>query len=429
MIRTVVTEGLKAGFSAVDVFEEKVNQQEFENFVDYTATHCLKINRIKVRSFWDTGDPMGFSLCNPDSARIKSAFSDVYNSGLPQEKNNFRHLLPRSAQKIKINIFDDKADGIGQDEFTDLVDRIYEMVVSFPGLSVRKVRLVKTLKKIYLANTYDLNIKYKKTSFVLLVNLAFRDSWLETSDQRVFFDHLDPVKLISRASNLLHALTDNEPSTKDAKQIILSPEAAAVVLREFSRSFKLGVGKRLSEVAFPSVINLVDDPLLDGQVGSAPFDDEGVQSGEKFILKKGNWVGLISDLNTSFHHNLTSTGNGFRNDRSVFPTVRFSNLYIKPSVLSLSNLMREADNGWIVALIKLKYTENGICYFSAYGYRFGGGQILEPIHFYFKTTFKSFFMNILRVSKEVRFFPGTFTIGSPYLLLNMVKNRSGEFEV
>ncbi len=429
MIKAVVTEGIKAGFSAVEVFQERISQQEFEKFVDYTAAHSLNFNRIKVRSFWDTGDPMGFSLCNPDSKRIKSAFSDIYSTGVPQEKKNYGHLLPRSAQKIKMNIFDEGIDGVDNKEFVDLSDRIHEIVVSFPGLQVQKIRLVKTLKKVYLANTHGLDIKYKKTSFALIVNLAFKNAWLETSDQRVFFNHIDPVKLISRASNLLHTLTDNAPSTESRNRIILSPEAAAVIIREFSRFFKLGIGKQRLDMNFPPVINLIDDPLLDGQVGSVPFDDEGIQSGEKYLIKKGYMANLISDLQTSFRHDTKSSGNGFRQDRSVFPMIRFSNLYIKPSVLSLTNLMKDAQDGLIVALVKLKYIDNGDYFFSAYGYCFNGGQILEPVHFYFKTTFLSFFLNVLRVSKEIRFFPGTFTIGSPYMLLEMKKNRSGEFEI
>ena len=85
--------------------------------------------------------------------------------------------------------------------------------------------------------------------------------------------------------------------------------------------------------------------------------------------------------------------------------------------------------GLIVALLKLKYIDNGDYFFSAYGYHFDDGQILEPVHFYFKTTFLSFFLNVLRVSKEIRFFPGSFNIGSPYLLLELKKNRFGEIEI
>ena len=168
---------------------------------------------------------------------------------------------------------------------------------------------------------------------------------------------------------------------------------------------------------------------MNEQSGSVPFDDEGMQKGEKKLVDKGIFHQSISNLETAFQNNSRSSGNGFRNENSLFPRVRFSNLYIKPSVISLNKLMREVDEGILVSLLKLKYTEKKQYVFSAYGFNFKDGVISDPVHFYFQTSFVSYFVNVLKVSREIKFFYNTFNIGSPYLLTEARRKSGDLFEI
>ena len=416
MIKSVLKEGKKAGFSTVEAFQEKVEKREYENFIDYHASHSTRSNRMTIRAFWDSGDPVGFNLSDPDLESIRTAFSNIYTTNFPDRRKNYSHLLPDSAQKVKIDIFDDSIDSINDRSFFELIDRICEIIISFPGLKLKKILFSKILKKAYLTNSKNLNIKYKKTNFNLILSFSFGNNHIDISENRIFFDQIEPFRTISRAFNLLNSLTENKDLSEQDKYLILSPEASSFILKEFSSYLKMGEEGEKIDVGFPSVLNIIDNPLLDRQTGSAPFDDEGIQSGEKFLIKKGEFLGLISDIKTAFQFNSVSTGNGFRSERSIFPCVRFSNLYIKPSVLSLKNLMKDAENGILVSLVKLKYIENNKYFFSAYGYRFKNEDILEPVHFYFKTSFLSYFLNILKISKEIKFFYNLYNIGSPYIL-------------
>ena len=208
--------------------------------------------------------------------------------------------------------------------------------------------------------------------------------------------------------------------------LVLSPEASAFILKEFSDYFKVKADKKFMDIPFPAILNLVDDPLMDGRVGSVPFDDEGMQSGEKYLIRKGNFSQVITDIQSAFQQGPgnRSSGNGFRTERTLFPSVRFSNLYIKPTVLSLKNLMEDAGDGVLVSLLKLKYIDTEGYVFSAYGYRFSGDSLMEPVHFYFRTTFLSYFLNILKISREVKFFYSAYNVGSPYILLEAKRKSS-----
>lgn len=421
----ILEEGKKTGFSGVEAFGEKVEMEEYDRFTDHkTQRHTAMTHRVCTRAFWDVGDPVGFGLSKPGPGEIKNAFSTVYSINLPSQTGNYAHLLPASVDKVDTRIYDETIetepmDTRGFDDFTGQLDEIF-ISPTFKDLQLKKVHFSRALKKVYIANTAGLDAKYIRTYFNLQLSVGLGDNFIDIRESSTFARDIEPYKLVSRAYNLLHSLTET-PLTTARKDIflVLSPEASAFILKEFSEYFKVKADKKFMDIPFPAILNLVDDPLLNGRVGSVPFDDEGTQSGEKFLIRKGTFSRVITDIRSAFQQGpgVRSSGNGFRGERSLFPSVRFSNLYIKPTVLSMKNLMEDAGEGILVSLLKLKYIDTEGYVFSAYGYRFSGDSLMEPVHFYFRTTFLSYFLNILKVSREVKFFYSAYNVGSPYILL------------
>jgi predicted Zn-dependent protease len=425
-IQNILSEGEKAGFSSTEAFGERVEKVEYSHLPGYgIQNYSALIQRVTARAFWEIGDPVGFNLSKPDLSTIKTAFSTIYSFNLPEQKKNYAQFLPKSVEKVSTKIYDDTFASIDQKVFNDLIDQINEILISSPfkELTLKGINLLKILKKINIANTYNLNSKYIKTSFHLRLRFWLRNNIIDISESRCNFNQLEPFRLIPRAYNLLNSITQKNISfNRKNVFLILSPEASAFILKEFSEFFKLDAEKKITDILFPTILNIIDDPTKDGEPGSVPFDDEGQQAKEKYIIKKGAVTQLISSIPTAFQNDTLSSGNGFRNDREPFPAIQFSNLYIKPTILSLRNLMGDAGKGILVSLIKLKYVDKDDYFFSAYGYRFSGKNLLEPVHFYFKTHFLSYFLNILKISKEIKFFHSLYNIGSPYILLE-AKNR------
>ena len=130
-------------------------------------------------------------------------------------------------------------------------------------------------------------------------------------------------------------------------------------------------------------------------------------------------LAAIADIRAAFATGGRSTGNGFRDERGVFPQVQFSNLYIRPSNDSLAQLLQQARQGVLVYLVRPRGQgrQPGEFLFSAYGYFFAGSEIARPVHFHFATTMRSYLLHVLAVSRELRFFHSRANIGSPYLLL------------
>jgi predicted Zn-dependent protease len=435
-LQHLLAEGTQTGFSTIEAFAEKIGKQEYECFPDEPPSlHATQTQKVTVRAFRDTGDPVGFTLSKPGLPAIKSAFLNIYGTHLPDQKDNYRRQLPSTVKEISPSIFDQSIDAVDIHAFNELIDHINEIIISppFQGLKLKKIHLAKTLKKTYIANTNQLDAKYKKTNFNLVLSFMLGINRIDISENRVFFQHLEPYKIISRGFNLLNSLTETTVSVGKRKNLylILSPEASAFILKEFSHYFKIRADREMMNIHYPSILNIIDNPFMDRQAGSVPFDDEGVQvqPGEKYLIQKGVFSQVITDLSTAFQTNNPSTGNGSRNERSTFPSVQFSNLYIKPTVLPLKNLMTGAKEGVLVSLLKLKSVDKTGYLFSAYGYRFNGDDMLEPVHLYFKTTFRSYLLHILKISKEIKFFYSVSNIGSPYILLEARHKQDSSFEV
>ena len=68
-------------------------------------------------------------------------------------RKNFAHLLPHSAQKVKLGIYDPGIEILDEAQAADLREKLRECLLSFPGLKLKKFQFSRALKKVYLANT------------------------------------------------------------------------------------------------------------------------------------------------------------------------------------------------------------------------------------------------------------------------------------
>lgn len=421
MLETILKMGREAGFSTVEVFEEKVRRQESDGSDRSLSQHEVESDRVLVRVFRDTGDPLGLSLSAPDSRQVKIGLAGLASGSLLDRKKNFAQLLPHGAQKVKLSIYDPGIELWDEAQAADLREKLRECLVTFPGLHLKKFQFSRALKKVYLANTRGFFAKYKKTHFQVQASFMLKDHALELSESRAFCRDFDPQRLVARGANLLGALAaDPEPAVIGGEFVVMSPEASAQVLKEFSPGFKLErSAARGRGTAASAQVSIIDHGAMDGQPGSAPFDDEGTAAEEKYLVNKGVAVGAVADIRTAFAAGGKPTGNGFRDERGLFPQVQFSNLFIRPSNDSLAQLLLQARQGVLVYLVKPMGAgrHSGEFLFSAYGYFFNGNEIARPVHFHFATTMRSYLLHVLAVSRELRFFHSRANIGSPYLLL------------
>lgn len=416
MISDIVKEGIEKGFSSVEASIERVIKNEYQKEEKDVSQHNSRMQEIYCRSMRDYGDPVTFILSGSDKRSVSNAFSQISRSFSSSGKENFRKQIPKKAEKVKVDIYDASFENRGRKNFLELSDKLDETVLNYPGLRINKSVFTSLSRKFHLMNSRGFNAKFRKTIFRVSLNMSLNGGSLNINESRVFFRDLEPIKLVSRGYTLLDSLTDNTPVLKQFNDLVLSPESSSVILKIFSRFFLPSNNLNAGRVNYPGVLNVFDEPQLNLGTGSVPFDDEGVQNRITSIIKKGVFQSSVTDMRSSHIYNMRPTGNGFRRGGD-HPSPGFTNLYIKPSVISVNNILRDISDTILISLIKLISSSNGIFLFSAYGYNYRNGERAEPVHFFINTTFQDFFLNIVKISKEIRFFYSGFNTGSPYLLV------------
>lgn len=418
MFDAILAAGRENGFAVVEVFAEKEEGVHFDLSPLCPSIHRQKTHRLAVRAWAERGDPVGFSLSTADAARARTQFARIRPLPPGPGKGAAVHL-PTAVREVRCDIHDPAFEAFAADPVAELRSRISESLISFPGLKLVAARVSKTRQKRYLANSGGFAGKYRRTRFTLSITLRLDQRVLEVGETRVYGSGLDPENLVARAHHLLEAQDGGEASFSGSElPLLLAPEAAVVLLRAFSRFCRLDLPTEGDRWVASPAVTIADHAALDGQVGSYPFDDEGVPGGETEIVRKGMMATRVNNLETAASGNRKPTGNGVRRGDPVFPRIGFSNLFIKPSVIPLDRLLAAVPAGVLVSSLRPQAVDPAIGAMTcvAHGFELAGGEIGRAVRFQLVAVPRTVFLRIERVSRDLKFFCQDPNLGAPYML-------------
>jgi PmbA protein len=95
------------------------------------------------------------------------------------------------------------------------------------------------------------------------------------------------------------------------------------------------------------VLEVYDNGLLSGALGSRPFDAEGTPSHKTPLISSGILQSYLHDSYSSTKDGINNTGNASRNSYKVTPRIDASNLVVMPGRTNLDQLISEVDRGVI----------------------------------------------------------------------------------
>ncbi|MFO0752848.1 MAG: TldD/PmbA family protein [Thermodesulfovibrionales bacterium] len=212
--------------------------------------------------------------------------------------------------------------------------------------------------------------------------------------------------------------------------VLLDPSIATEFLEVFSSALSsesvqkkksMLAGRKGEQVASPR-INLVDNGLLAGKLGSRPVDDEGVPATSKALIERGVLRGFLYNTYTARKEGCRSTGNALRGGFMGLPSVGPTNLYLEPAEedykAGFADLLARVDKGLYVLETMGMHTANPISgEFSvgASGLWIEGGEVRYPVkEAVISGNILSLFNNIAMVGDDLRFYGN---IGASSLLI------------
>jgi len=192
----------------------------------------------------------------------------------------------------------------------------------------------------------------------------------------------DLKKRIAKACELL----DAEPVKAGVFPVILDPSEAGVFIHEAFGHLSEGDGLQ-NNPAFRArlqmgttlgqpILNVSDDPTLEGRPGYFVVDDEGVRGVKTRLITEGVLTGRLHSRETAAEFGEPLSGNMRAVDARFTPLVRMSNIFIEPGDSSFDDMVSSIEDGYYLVGAKGGQTSGDQFTFgSQWGYRIENGRI------------------------------------------------------
>lgn len=306
---------------------------------------------------------MGYSFTEIlDNEAIDMLIKNAKEGAKCVESNDLQFIYEGDENYKQVKTYSEKLENIDAKELIDIALDLEKQTKAYSdkvvNLSGCKISYSSSQNGIY--NTKGLDLSNKGNLL-----LAYVIPIVEDNDEKqdgigyMIVDSLEELntKEIAKqgVDDALSKLGGSSISSGSYKTII-NNEAMASLLETFAdvfsgeaaqRGLSLLKGKE-GELIASDVVSIIDDPLLDKGLASAPFDDEGVATLKKEIVYRGTLNTLLHNLKTAHKANVETTGNGFKASYSSPVSVEPTNFYIDKGEASLEELMEEINEGLVV---------------------------------------------------------------------------------
>jgi len=262
-------------------------------------------------------------------------------------------------EKKKVNIYDRKVANKGIEEMIKIGEDIIERMKDFNRKLRCDVTILKDYSEVEYSNSRGRFFSYNKTTIAYSVMVQK----IKKQDMLMVYSSLesgkDNLKLEELTSEIIKNLEWGEKivSVKSGKMpVIFTPKAALVLILPIISGLNgKMVLKKISPLAaqknkklWSDLLTIYSDGTINFALGSAPFDDEGVEMKRIPLVKKGEIKNFYYDLQTAGIAGVESTGNGLRTGLQSEPVPSISNLVMREGEVSFKEMVKDISEGIII---------------------------------------------------------------------------------
>ncbi len=349
--------------------------------------------------------------------RLFSGKKSINISFSGRDFNNMENKI-KTALEDMVYLEDDEARRLlqdkefgGQPEEIDLDDRCFEsistpqVVETLKAIEARGIALDPRIipsemaefsaarTRVNLFSSSGLNKHYARSSYSFYYAAVAEDQGLKEVDswyeQKRYFTELSNLERIGEtaAQKALRKL-GGKKTKSGQKRVIFSARTASSILDLLAAALDgeeilLGnsflVGK-LGEKLFSQPITIEDNPLMNRNLGSYPFDGEGMNGMRKLVVAQGKLLTYLHNSYSAAKLKMELTGNASVAVSSS-PGIKNGNFYLKPGAGTLDDLVKEIKQGILVDdLFSTGMNEvTGDFSFGCSGFMIENGTQTQPI--------------------------------------------------
>ncbi len=396
-------------------------------------------NGFSVRVF-DNRGALGFSFANRIEKKIIRKIIDnalkMMSSGTPDPE--FKDIPPPSTYP-KVNLlYDKKIRNLTIEDTTNYINDIISICNNDDMAISQSGNFSVSFSKTFIFNSNGLEAYSKESLCSISSNMIVKDKI--TNDTSFGFEYqtereLKNIDAINVAKIALNNAKVNLNRKKIKKMkvpliltpqgtinIILKPLAAAINAESFQYNRSFLVGLR-GETIGTEKLNIDDNALYDGAVGSSIFDAEGIPCRNKQIIINGVFQkqGLLHNFYTASKEGVESTGNAARSSYSSIPKIGISNFLLKPGNISKDELFNDTKEGILLNYTgdRPNLTTGDFSGLILQGNVIKNGEMKEPLNeTMLAVNLLDLFKKIEAISKEFKIYG---SLQAPYVKISEVQ--------
>lgn len=344
--------------------------------------------------------------------------------------DNKVEIFKGSKKYKKFNCYNKELDTIPVEKKLDI---LYEMEKklkeSDPRISeIGGVGYEESRGETIIANSYGLKLKEKSNYYIFYAEAVAKDGEDTKTGYKTFIDNdfskFDLDKFVEDVKDKTIKQLGGKPCASKKYRAIFAPQVVSSLLgallsstiaEEVQKHSSLLEGKLNAKVV-SSKVTISEKPLVHNFFFKG-FDDEGVATINKDIIKNGVLKTYLYNLETALKDGVESTGNGYRSSSKSAVSTGFSNIVLKPGKVSEEEMIKKCNNGIYIDSITGLHAglnaQSGNFSLQATGFMIKDGKIDKPVNLItIAGNLLKVFQDVTLVANNAELLTNSFTIPS-----------------
>ncbi|MBN1323131.1 MAG: TldD/PmbA family protein [Methanotrichaceae archaeon] len=315
---------------------------------------------------------VGFSSTS-DFGRLKEVAISAVRAARARGGDDEWRSLPQSGEvSTPGDVFDPVLDVMGAEEGLDLALELLDGCMAIEGAEPVSGGVAFVSGEEVIVNSLGVEVSERGTFIQAAIEAISRGSSGDGVATGYEFGNsrrkdLDLETIGREAGQMARRSVDGAKAETGTFPVLLSPVAMAEMLEhilvpalsaENVQKGRSPLSGRLGQRIAHEDLQLVDDGLLSGGMGTSGFDDEGVPSHRNVLIEDGNLLSYMYDSYAAGKDGRLSTGNAVRAGYSEVPRIGVRNLIIESR--RPFDLLAETSNGILVNGLIGAHTANPI---------------------------------------------------------------------
>ncbi len=423
-------EAEKIGLSALELYIHKNSTLSFSLFHGEVETYTVSTSyKLSARGIYNGKFGYVTSEKN-DKCTPKYIVEQIKENAEVTESKESAEIFKGSEKYFKGNVYHSN-DNITNEEKIALAKKMEQALKEAnERISEIEISYEETDEEIQLINSYSLNLKSRTNYLYYYVSAVAKDSYGETKTGYKIaltndFNKINADQIVKEVVEKTLSQLGGKSCESNQYKTVLDKKVTANLLSFFleSTSAEMIYKKssllidKIGEKVASSVVTIEERPLTKNMFFRY-FDDEGVATKNKDIIKNGVLKTYLYDLKNARRFNVEPTGNGYKNGGKA--TVSFVNPYLKPGTKSLDEVFNEIQNGIYITSVEGLHAgmnaQSGNFSLQASGYLIENGKRSRPVCLI--TVAGNLFTllkDIIEVCSDSETLPSGFTCSSVYV--------------